>query len=241
MEYYLGNAWADRFAKAGASMHAIADTVEKKLESDMQGAGMQARFMSWCARKMTTRDALSDRPARLYRVSAPMKPVALTAHEMVVRAPGVFQCRACLGVARTKASLTRFLGTPCEPTAHQRLRASMDPELQQAPPMQSEAVAVALAAADSLSGGGSAEANPSAPPSEAIVELNGHQVLVTPRCMVCTLCGSYQVSSGKVTNCKLSSSACLGPSEHGPTRSRQKYRISAVRVGKDPKTGKVLT
>ena len=161
---------------------------------------------------------------------------------MAVRGEGVFQCKVCLGVARTKASLSRFLGTPCEPTAHQRLRAKMDPELQQAPPMQSEAVRVALDAAAGLEGGGgSASANPSAPPSEAIVELNGHQVLVTPRCMVCTLCGSYQVSSGKVTNCKLGASACEGPSEHGPTRSRQKYRISAIRAGKDPKTGKFLT
>eukprot|EP00959_Pyramimonas_sp_CCMP1952_P373948 7831679-Pyramimonas_sp.AAC.1 len=59
--------------------------------------------------------------------------------------------------------------------------------------------------------------------------------------MVCTSCGSYQVSSGKVNNCKLGSAACNGASQHGPTRSRQKYIISACRAGKDPKTGKMLT
>eukprot|EP00959_Pyramimonas_sp_CCMP1952_P012436 262740-Pyramimonas_sp.AAC.1 len=130
---------------------------------------------------MAHRGSLTERPSRRVRAPAPVRPVGLTAHEMVVREPGVVQCRCCLGAARTKASLSWILGTPCEPTAQQRLRPSMTPELQGAPPMQSEAVRVALefeASCRDVSEG-SADANPSVPPSEAVVGLNGHHVLVT--------------------------------------------------------------
>eukprot|EP00959_Pyramimonas_sp_CCMP1952_P260786 5452968-Pyramimonas_sp.AAC.1 len=61
---------------------------------------------------MAHRDSLTERPSRLVRAPAPVRPTGLTAHEMVVREPGVFQCKSCLGVARTNASLSRILGTP---------------------------------------------------------------------------------------------------------------------------------
>eukprot|EP00959_Pyramimonas_sp_CCMP1952_P111106 2324230-Pyramimonas_sp.AAC.1 len=117
---------------------------------------------------MVYRDSLTERPSRLVRAPAPVRPIGPTAHEMVVREPGVFLCKTCLGVARTKASLSRILGTPCEPTAEQRLRATMTPELQRAPPMQSEAVRVAFEASSRDAPLGSIDANPSVPPAEAI-------------------------------------------------------------------------
>ena len=197
---------------------------------------------------MRTRDALSNRPARLFRASAPPRPVALTAHEMVVRGPQVFQCRLCLAVARTQASLGKLLGTSCEPSAQERLKARADAGLQKAPPMRSQAVQTALLAADvgqpeaDTEAGAKARAGPeaSAPADEEIVELLGHQVLVTRGAMVCTLCGSYQVSSGKVANCKLQAD-CLGPAKDKATRYKHTSAISAVRTGRHPKTGKTLS
>ena len=69
---------------------------------------------------------------------------------MGIRGPGAVQCKRCLAVARTLASLGKGLCSPCEPTSQERLKAQNDAGLQRAPPMRSQALQVALEAADRL-------------------------------------------------------------------------------------------
>ena len=141
----MGNRWADILAKRGALVHAQPETVVKHFEARLQDCRMQARFFSWAAAKTAARDQLSDRPALLLRGPREVVPtLGLSEHTMVIRTPQVFQCRECLAVARTQASLGKLLGTACRPTAHERLKAASDLQLLRAPIMRSQAVAVAL-------------------------------------------------------------------------------------------------
>ena len=108
--------------------------------------------------------------------------------------------------------------------------------------MRSQAVDVALKWAAEFVGTASPQythdqgPDESAAASEEIVELLGHRVLVSPWAMVCTRCGSYQVSRGKVAHCKLQV-CCLGASEHGQAIYKQTHAISAIQAGRHPKTG----
>ena len=104
--------------------------------------------------------------------------------------------------------------------------------------MQAQAVGMALQWADEAgaasisSAGVPAQRESSAPPPDEIVELRGHQVLVTRGAMVCTMCGSYQASF-QAANCNLDED-CKGPSKDMKARYRQRYNIKAIRSGKHP-------
>ncbi len=175
----------------------------------------------------------------------PAQHVGLRVHEVVIRSPGVWQCKTCLATARTPASLLKLVaGTSnyakCEPTEQQKLQARNDVVLQRALPYRSEAVNVALGLAQELSPpedpvvpGPSGAQQPCA---DDTVELDGHRILSNLGAMVCTLCGSYQLNAGRAGHSKLGG-CCLGPSQHPPTLYKQRHAIKAIKAGKNPKNG----
>eukprot|EP00959_Pyramimonas_sp_CCMP1952_P211517 4426460-Pyramimonas_sp.AAC.1 len=64
----------------------------------------------------------------------------------------VQQCKRCLSVVRTPASLAKLLSSPSAPTPQQCLMRSRDTVLMQAPSARSQAVAAARQWADGVDG-----------------------------------------------------------------------------------------
>ena len=246
---FIGNSWADMFAKWGAQSHAVADVLVDFHKSKLVDAKAAAKVFSWMvqvvaqkAAELVPRDGESKPPAP--RDRAPE--LALTSHELWVCArTGEHRCVHCNHFARTPYSLRALRASLCSPTpakqgAAERFFALTPDEFV---PARAAAVEEAMRAASAegvaplptpLPLGGRGDA------VEAEVaryrEL-GHQAEQHGRSIICLECGAYVVDQGR--NPKLSGQ-CLGRSKVASTRSNERAQVSRALRGCHPRTGAPL-
>jgi len=212
---FMGNAWADFFAKLGAKDVAVAEVAVSALENEVRNCKLTFEFLSRAVQ------LISSRPEAQECDPPPPKPVeprydklVLIAHDPGPLAPGsttAVQCRRCLAVAKTPSSVKTLLkpGAKCAP-----------------PPMlQALAQAVEQMGWRSRVGGGdgvesaAAAAAVGAEMGGLLFECDGHRVHCTGPFFFCLLCGA-RVAVGSPKIDALGDACFFGPSEPRPSASQ---------------------
>ncbi|CAK0905741.1 unnamed protein product [Prorocentrum cordatum] len=135
---YLGNAWADWFAKVGALERKLPDALADLFRARLADAHEEAAVLAWhqAALGALAEDARAL-VQRVHRPAAPVAPAVLGHRHQLQRGPAGWRCTECLATATTEAARRRRLDSSCEPSA---LQGMMD------------AIAIAMRAADRVLG-----------------------------------------------------------------------------------------
>ena len=253
---FVGNEWADHFAKKGARSHMVAQVLQDVHRQRLVEAQKDAQVFSWMARTVARRaDELQPRAgAPAPRRAPPPAPiVALETHEfMVCDRLSEHRCRVCNHWARTPASLKALRARPCAPSPLQRASAAryfnLTPETYRHP---SAAVAEAVRAARDLEEAFGPEAGRVEGERVDVVAVGGvdgevdlckelgHVAERFGSVVVCLACGAYSVAGGR--NKKLQQASCKGHSDVASTRANEDLHISRAMRGLHPRTGASCT
>eukprot|EP00959_Pyramimonas_sp_CCMP1952_P461538 9481748-Pyramimonas_sp.AAC.1 len=164
---YLGNAWADWFAKVGALEHKLPDALADLFRVRLADAREEAAVLAWhqAALGALAEDARAL-VQRVHRPAAPVAPAVLGHRHQLQRGPAGWRCTECLATATTEAARRRLESSSCEPSAlqgmmarvHARLAASSSSSASVAaaaaplPSAREDAIAIAMRAADRVLG-----------------------------------------------------------------------------------------
>ncbi|CAK0847438.1 unnamed protein product, partial [Prorocentrum cordatum] len=125
--HYLGNMWADWFARRGADSHAPPKVYEEIYKAEIVFAKKVASYIGWAMQRALKvgkwEPDVSDAPSRLKEFKQP--PVQVTTYVVAKLRDGSFVCRRC---ARRSSSVSReawnfYLRAPCLANRVDELRA----------------------------------------------------------------------------------------------------------------------
>ena len=264
VERWLGNAWADFFAKVGASHHLVSQTLSQSVGQALQKHKKVLQFIAWsCQKVIVSQQWGRDAPpvGRPPEMRAPVVFGRRDDHELWFSgALNMWKCRRCGRSASTESTLALIRvgsGRLCAPTAIQVIatseffsRSRSDWALA-----VDARVAAPLAAAARLQGEGPEEAQvPPEPPSggppqqlqpdetlqdgssELIAELAGlgHDVFCMNSVYCCRRCAGTMTIANSQSARKLRR-VCSGLSENPSTRAGQLWVIDRVQRGLPPR------
>ena len=246
---FLGNAWADFFARLGSESHAVADTVVKCQAAMIKRTQLTFDFLARFSQAIAALAQELPPPSPEAARATPRKQsndhLALTEHTLFhFPALAEWRCSVCNLYAKTPASLAQLrTGSRrvCGPSTFQRWKAKAvfaDREEERFP-VSSAAVAVAMEAAEEVLGPEPDEGR--APPATVLQErfkALGHVMEQVGRVLFCASCSAFTILPNG--NLKGLGERCNGRSKHPSTRSSQATKIKYAARGLHPKTGKIL-
>ena len=210
---FLGNAWADFFAKLGAQEYEVAKVAVASLEATISNTKLSCDFLGRAVQMICARPEVSApcgyRPAPSAPAAPAVPALVVIAHDPVAMGrSGHVQCRKCLAIARTSVSRKCLLkpGAICSPS-----------------PMLAQ-----LAEAVERMGWRDKEEGERCRLEGVAAEVDGHKVFVAGPFFYCRRCGARAaVGSAKLDAL---SSGCPG---NPPNAARRKARENLA-DGRDP-------
>ena len=253
---WVGNSWADYFAKLASARSMIARGVCEAIEGELQYHKTTLDYVSWAAARVARLRRWTDIPPPPARFRHPPAP-RLTLHEhsfFMDSRSGEVRCARCFAGARTSSTLAHLCNgaqRACKPTHVAAWKAEQ--WLLEAGPhaqaIQAEAVGVALAAAASSSAPPEPPAAAAAAPPPPLPQGAGAAVLqeftdrghrmaqIGPIC-ICTVCAGFHILPRGVPRLLLD--VCHGASKNPSTRDKQLRKLEKARQGLHPSTGASL-
>ena len=117
---YVGNFWADVFAKMGSGSIMVSEVHARACETQLRDAREAMRYVAWAAERAVRLSvggstAVPQQVAQAAPVSTKVPELSIVAHDLVQLTNGVLKCVVCYRYATTTASLKTLCCSPCEP------------------------------------------------------------------------------------------------------------------------------
>jgi len=249
---WIGNAWADYFAKLASSRAMIANVTKDAIESELQYHKATLDCISWAAARMIRTKKWTDTPPPPPPPpSAPRVPpfarLSLHGHKFYVNeSTGEVRCINCCVGARTRATLQHLCNGPsryCKPTS---LSAFKGPKWlrvagESARPLRAAVVAEAEQALESAGLlDPSPPENPTGDGEAAMRGLSdrGHDMKRFGRVLICSQCSGFLILPHGVP--RAFRDPCRGPSKVPSTRDKQNRKLNKAERGLHPTTGEAF-
>ena len=248
--FYLGNGWADFFARAGALEHRISQVYEDLYLMEYRQHQCVAKYMAWAMRRML--DLGGWEPEQAYvPVRAPVRrepQLTVVEHQLVRLGTGPLLCRACCRSTSVVAgpTLGQFLRSECKPNVIEQLRAEAHIRKFGAHVLpRSVAVRAALEAADRMEEQ-AGEALPSFDEvaslwnEQDLVEHDGHKLRRAGATVFCERCVSWSGSGFSAALHRPCEGFPSGEGKASTYISNLRGRLRQLMSSRHPKTREAL-
>ncbi|CAK0795946.1 unnamed protein product, partial [Prorocentrum cordatum] len=117
---YVGNFWADVFAKMGSASIMVSEVHVRACEIQLRDVREAMRHVAWAAERAVRLSvggsaAVPQQVAKVAQVGMKAPELSIVAHDIKQLTNGVLKCAVCYRFATTKASLQTVCCSPCEP------------------------------------------------------------------------------------------------------------------------------
>ena len=243
---FVGNEWADYFAKLGSQSHAVPQVLVDVHKSRLQVARKDGEAFAWmvqaAARKAEQLQPAADIPKTFKAAPAPA--LSITSHSLqFCEEIAEWRCSVCNRFSKTALSYRFLRNSECAPTALQRATAErffrVTPKRYVPETAPSVQVALDAAGAAPEEEEGTLPAGAAADGVVEVCKSYGHPAERFGPAVICLACGAFSIHGGR--NAKLTDRPCKGHSSVASTRANEESNISRVLRGLHPRSGAALT